>query len=184
MNYCNIKNIDSANGEGVRVSLFVSGCRHHCKGCFQPETWNFSYGEEFTKETEDKLIEMLRPDFIDGLTLLGGEPMEPENQRGLFNFLKRVKSELPEKTIWCFSGYLLDEELLKPSSARIEITDEILSMIDVLVDGEFRLERKNVAIAFRGSDNQRIIDLKESLKRNEIVFHKLHFKGLSNKKNS
>ena len=169
MNYCNIKNCDIADGVGVRVTLFVSGCTHHCPGCFQPETWNFDYGEPYTQETEDKLIEMLRPGYIDGLTLLGGEPMEPVNQRELVKLLRRVRAELPEKTVWCYSGYTLESDLLSESRARCEVTDEMLSLMDVLVDGEFIQAKKNISLAFRGSENQRIIDLKETLKRGETV---------------
>lgn len=169
MNYAAIKKCDIANGTGVRTSLFVSGCRHHCKGCFQPETWDFDFGNEFTSEIEDDIIESLGPDYIEGLTLLGGEPFEPENQRVLVKFLKRVREIYPDKSIWCYSGYLLDEELLKDSKARCEVTDEMLSYIDVLVDGEFVLEKKNIMLKFRGSENQRIINVKKSLETGEIV---------------
>ena len=169
MNFCNIKNCDIADGVGVRVTLFVSGCTHHCPGCFQPETWNFDYGEPYTQDTEDKLMEMLRPGYIDGLTLLGGEPMEPVNQRELVKLLRRVRAELPEKTVWCYSGYTLESDLLSESRARCEVTDEMLSLMDVLVDGEFIQAKKNISLAFRGSENQRIIDLKETLKRGETV---------------
>ncbi len=171
MNYGEIKKTDIANGEGVRVTLFVSGCTHHCKGCFNQETWNFNYGKPFTKETEDEILKALAPDFINGLTLLGGEPFEPQNQRVLMPFLKRVKEQYPQKDIWCYSGYLLDEELLGDSRARCEVTDEMLSMIDVLVDGEFKEELKSIMLRFRGSSNQRIIDLKKSLETNEIVLY-------------
>ena len=169
MNYAAIKKCDIANGTGVRTSLFVAGCRHHCKGCFQPETWDFDFGNEFTLEIEDDIIESLEPDYIEGLTLLGGEPFEPENQRVLVKFLKRVREIYPDKSIWCYSGYLLDEELLKDSKARCEVTDEMLSYIDVLVDGEFVLEKKNIMLKFRGSENQRIINVKKSLETGEIV---------------
>lgn len=169
MNYCTIKKWDIADGIGVRVSLFVSGCTHHCKGCFQPETWDFNYGDLFTKETEDEIIEALKPDYINGLTLLGGEPFEPQNQRVLVGFLKRVRKELPEKTIWCYSGYVY-EELTGKSRAKCEVTDEMLSMIDVLVDGEFIQEKKNISLQFRGSENQRIIDVKKTKEAGEIVF--------------
>ena len=169
MNYAAIKKCDIANGTGVRTSLFVSGCRHHCKGCFQPETWDFDFGNEFTTDIEDDIIESLKPDYIEGLTLLGGEPFEPENQRVLVKFLKRVREVYPDKSIWCYSGYLFDEELLKDSNARCEVTDEMLSYIDVLVDGEFVLEKKNIMLKFRGSENQRIIDVKKSIKTGEII---------------
>lgn len=168
MNYCTIKKWDIADGIGVRVSLFVSGCTHHCKGCFQPETWDFNYGDLFTKETEDEILEALKPDYINGLTLLGGEPFEPQNQRVLVEFLKRVKKEFPQKTIWCYSGYVY-EELTGMSRAKCEVTDEMLSMIDVLVDGEFIQEKRNISLQFRGSENQRIIDVKKTKESGEIV---------------
>lgn len=171
MNYGEIKKTDIANGEGVRVSLFVSGCTHHCEGCFNPETWNFSYGREFTSETEKELLNALSPDFINGLTLLGGEPFEPQNQRALVPFLKKVREQFPNKNIWCYTGYLFDEELLKDSRARCEVTDEMLGMIDVLVDGEFKQELKNITLRFRGSENQRIIDVKKSLQTGETVLY-------------
>ena len=173
MNYGEIKNYDIANGEGVRVSLFVSGCTHHCKNCFNPETWSFEYGKPFTKETEDYIIECLSPDYIDGLSLLGGEPFEPQNQQVLLPFLRRVKSELPDKTIWCYTGYLFDKELLSESRARCEFTDEMLSLIDVLVDGEFVQDLYDISLAFRGSSNQRIIDVQKSLESGEIKLHNL-----------
>ena len=168
MYYSAIKYNDIANGLGVRTVLFVSGCRNRCKGCFQPETWDFNYGDLFTKQTEDEIIAALKPDYINGLTLLGGEPFEPQNQRVLVEFLKRVKKELPEKTIWCYSGYVY-EELTGESRARCEVTDEMLSMIDVLVDGEFIQEKKNISLQFRGSENQRIIDIKRTKETGEIV---------------
>lgn len=173
MNYGEIKNCDIADGEGVRVSLFVSGCTHHCKGCFNPMTWDFDYGQPFTQTTEEELIRLLQPSYIDGLTLLGGEPLEPENQRALLPFVRRVREAYPEKNIWCYTGYTLESDLLSDSRARCEVTDELLSMIDVLVDGEFVLELKNISLAFRGSENQRIIDLKESLKTGQTVLKNL-----------
>ena len=169
MYYGNIKHFDIADGPGVRVSLFVSGCRHHCKGCFQPKTWNFRYGDPYTEETENRLMALLQPDYIDGLTLLGGEPMEPENQRELVKLLRRVRKELPAKNVWCYTGYLYEDELLSPSRARCEVTDEMLSLIDVLVDGEFVIELKNISLAFRGSSNQRLIDLNATRKAGKTV---------------
>ena len=169
MNYGEIKTTDIADGVGVRVSLFVSGCTHHCKGCFQPETWDFSYGKPFTEETEEYIIQALKPSYITGLTLLGGEPFEPENQRVLLPFLKKVKERLPNKTIWCYTGYTLEKDLLAESRARCEVTDEMLRLIDVLVDGEFVEELKNITLLFRGSENQRLIDLPKSLSENKIV---------------
>ncbi len=173
MNYGEIKNYDIANGIGVRVSLFVSGCTHRCKNCFNPQTWDFNFGKEFTDETENEILKMLEPDYITGLTVLGGEPFEPANQQRLLPFLQRVKAKYPSKTIWIYSGYLLDEELLKPSRARCEYTDEILALTDVLVDGEFVEELKNITLLFRGSSNQRIIDVPKTLKENKIVIKEL-----------
>lgn len=165
MNYGEIKQYDIANGEGVRVSLFVSGCTHHCKGCFNPETWNFSYGSPFTGEVWEKLLESLAPSYIAGLSLLGGEPFEPENQKALLPFLKEVKKRHPGKNIWCYTGYTLERDLLDAQGrARCECTDEMLEMIDVLVDGEFVEAQKDISLAFRGSANQRIIHLPEFLK--------------------
>ena len=162
MYYGNIKKCDIADGTGVRVSLFVSGCRHRCKGCFQPETWNFDYGREFTRETEDEILEALSNDYTDGLTLLGGEPFEPENQAVLYPFLKRVRQSLPEKSVWCYSGYTF-EQLTSDSHPVTEVTLPMLELIDVLVDGEFIEELKNISLKFRGSSNQRILDVKKSL---------------------
>lgn len=173
MNYGEIKKFDIANGEGVRVSLFVSGCTHHCKGCFNEETWDFCYGRPFTEKTEQEILSALGQDFIDGLSLLGGEPFERQNQRVLLPFLKKVRSLYPKKNIWCYTGYLYDEELLKDSRARCECTEEMLSMIDVLVDGEFVEELKDISLPFRGSSNQRIIDVKASLENGKIQIYQL-----------
>ena len=170
MNYCELKKCDIANGEGVRTTLFVSGCTNHCKECFQPATWDFGYGQPFTKEVEDEIIASLKPYFVNGLTLLGGEPFEPANQRALVPFLHRVREECPDKNIWCFSGFTLDKELLVDGSyPRCEVTDEMLSMIDVLVDGRFVRELKDISLRFRGSSNQRLIDMKKTLKEGKIV---------------
>ena len=170
MNYCNIKTRDIADGIGVRVTLFVSGCRNHCKNCFQPETWAFDYGQPFTRETEDYILRELAPDFVDGLTLLGGEPGEAENQRGLLPFLRRVRRELPGKTIWCYSG-LTWEQLTgaEPSRCRCEVTDEFLSLLDVLVDGPFVEELHDITLLFRGSSNQRLIDVPKTLKSGAVT---------------
>ncbi len=168
MNYGNIKKTDIADGPGVRVSLFVSGCTHHCRECFQPETWDFDYGQKFTPETEMELIEAVRQPFIRGLTVLGGEPWEPGNQRVLLPFIKKLRAELPDRDIWMYSGYTY-EELKDGSRARCETTDELLSLIDVLVDGEFMIDKKDISLAFRGSSNQRIIDVKTSLKNGGVV---------------
>lgn len=169
MRYGAIKKRDIANGIGVRVVLFVSGCTHHCKGCFQPETWDFQYGQDYTAETENEIIEALRPDFIDGLTLLGGEPFEPQNQQELVRLLRRIRKELPTKTVWAFSGYTY-EQLTGESRARCAVTDEMLSMVDVLVDGEFVEEKRNISLQFRGSENQRLIDVPKTLDSGEIVW--------------
>ncbi len=172
MNYGEIKKTDIANGTGVRVSLFVSGCTHHCKGCFNPETWNFEYGKPFTKEVEEELLKALTPTHITGLTLLGGEPMEPSNQQVLVPFLRTVKAQFPNKTIWCYTGYTLEKDLLEGGNdtARCEVTDEFLSYLDVLVDGEFELDKKDIRLKFRGSSNQRILDVQASLKKGEAVW--------------
>jgi anaerobic ribonucleoside-triphosphate reductase activating protein len=168
MNYAEIKMPDIANGPGCRVSLFVSGCTHHCPGCFNQVTWDFNYGSPFTQETEDELIEHLKVPYIQGLTLLGGEPFEHENQKCLLPFLKRVKKEVPNKSIWAFSGYVI-EDMLEGKMKEWPETKEILSMIDVLVDGEFKEELKDITLEFKGSSNQRTIDVQETLKRGEIV---------------
>lgn len=161
MYYGNIKSYDIADGPGVRVSLFVSGCRHHCKGCFNAETWDFAYGQPYTKETEDEIIDMLADDYIQGLTVLGGEPFEPENQPEVARLLRRVKETYPEKDIWCYSGYLYDADMQKGGSVYTEVTEEMLSYIDVLVDGEFVEEQKDITLLFKGSRNQRLIILKD-----------------------
>jgi anaerobic ribonucleoside-triphosphate reductase activating protein len=169
MYYGALKKTDIANGPGVRVSLFVSGCRHHCRECFNPETWSFDYGTEFTESTLTEILEALEPDYIKGITILGGEPFEPENQRGLLDLYHRLRATYPTKTVWVYTGYTLERDLLSPGSTRTEVTDEILSMIDVLVDGEFVLEQKNITLKFRGSENQRIINLKESLAQGQTI---------------
>lgn len=169
MHYASIKTCDVANGTGVRVSLFVSGCTHHCEGCFNEEAWDFHYGNKFTCETIDTIIEALRPDYIEGLSLLGGEPMEYVNQVGLLPLLKKVKEEYPNKNIWCYSGYLFDEQILNDQCKKYKETKELLSYIDVLVDGKFVLAKKNPSLFFRGSSNQRIIDVKRSLKEGKVI---------------
>lgn len=169
MHYGEIKKCDIANGEGVRVSLFVSGCTHHCPGCFNQDTWDFSYGNEYTDKTEKEILDALSPGYVNGLSLLGGEPFEPQNQKVLVQLLRKVKERYPEKNIWCYTGYLYDRELLSESRARCEHTDEMLSMIDVLVDGRFMEALKDIRLVFRGSSNQRIIDVKKSLESGEIV---------------
>nr|WP_314981343.1 anaerobic ribonucleoside-triphosphate reductase activating protein [uncultured Stomatobaculum sp.] len=170
MNYGQVFYADTANGIGARISLFVSGCTHHCPGCFNEETWDFNFGDPFTKEVEDDIIEHLRPSYIDGLSLLGGEPMEAQNQRALLPFLERVKQEVPHATVWIYSGYTF-EELLDKENRRChtEATRRILELADILVDGKFILAEKDVKLRFRGSRNQRILELKESLKENRPV---------------
>ena len=167
MNYAEIKNCDIANGPGVRVSLFVSGCTHRCKGCFNEIAWDFQYGKPFTQETVDMLLKMLEPDHIKGLTLLGGEPFEPQNQPAVVDFLRQMKAKYPQKSVWAFSGYLFDRDML---GGRLgELTLEFLSYLDVLVDGPFIEEKKNLSLRFRGSSNQRIIDVPASLQTGEII---------------
>ncbi len=176
MNYSVIKKFDVANGPGVRVSLFVSGCTHHCKGCFNPETWDFNFGQEFTEETENEILAALKPGHIRGLSLLGGEPFEPTNQRRLLPFLRRVKEVYPEKDLWCYTGYLFDDELQGSSPANIETTLPMLQLIDILVDGVFIEAEKNLNLRFRGSNNQRIIDVQRSLTENRTVVLEMDIK--------
>lgn len=171
MNYCGLKKLDIANGEGLRVTLFVSGCRNRCKGCFQPETWDFNYGEPFTAATEQIIIEALADPSVRGLTLLGGEPMEPENQIGLLPLLQRIKSLYPGKNIWLYTGNLYEElaGLLGEHPKRLPITDELLSLIDILVDGRYEEDKHRLGLRFRGSENQRIIDLVKTRESGRIV---------------
>ena len=159
MNYGAIKKTDVADGSGVRVSLFVSGCRNHCPGCFQPETWDFDYGKPFTQETENEILKALEPSFIAGFSLLGGEPFEPENQKVLAPFLEKIKQTYPAKDIWCWTGYILEKDLYPDCPKYTEFTDRMLENIDVLVDGPFIQEKRNLMLEFRGSENQRIIKL-------------------------
>ena len=166
MNYATVKNCDIANGPGVRVSLFVSGCTHRCPGCFNEVAWDFNYGQPFTEETMDSIVEMLRPSYVRGLTLLGGEPFEPQNQGAVVELLRRIRQELPEKSIWAFSGYLFDKDSL---SGRLGDTSEYLSYLDVLVDGPFVEAKKNLSLRFRGSENQRIIDVPKSLAAGKVI---------------
>lgn len=173
MNYGTIKWTDIANGEGVRVSLFVSGCTHHCKNCFNQVAWDFTYGSVFDEQVEEKVLEQLGLSYIAGLSLLGGEPLEPQNQRALYPFIKRVRTQYPDKTIWCYTGYTLDVEkgLLKEEAKNTEYTKELLSLMDILVDGAYMEELKDVRLKFRGSSNQRIIDLKKSLPIGQCVLY-------------
>lgn len=162
MNYATIKPTDVANGPGVRVSLFVSGCTHHCEDCFNEVAWDFDYGEPFTREVQEELLMLLGKSYISGLSLLGGEPLEPVNQEGLLPFLKMVKERMPEKTVWCYSGYTF-EYILGTMMAENQTCREILNLLDVLVDGRFVAELKNLNLRFRGSENQRLLDVQRSL---------------------
>lgn len=172
MNYAAIKNCDIANGPGVRVSLFVSGCTHRCKGCFNEVAWDFAYGQPFTQETIDLLLEMLAPPHVKGITILGGEPFEPENQPSVLTLLQQMKARFPEKTVWVFSGYLFDRDILSGKLGPWEITREYLSYVDVLVDGPFIQDKKDLTLRFRGSSNQRIIDVPATLSEGKVVLWK------------
>ena len=169
MHYGEIKNCDIANGNGIRVTLFVSGCRNQCHNCFQPETWDFDYGEEFTVERERELLDMLEPSYIDGLTLLGGEPFEPENQRALLPLLQKLKSRYDNKTVWAYTGFTLEELADADCRGCCEVTKQLLELIDVLVDGRYIEEKRDISLRFRGSSNQRIIDMAETLKAGRII---------------
>ena len=169
MYYGALKKTDIANGPGVRVSLFVSGCTHHCKDCFNPETWNFTYGEEYTDKVLGEILEALEPDYIQGITVLGGEPFEHVNQQGLLPLLRKVKARFPEKNIWCYTGYDFEKDILGRMAEQWEETKEMLSYIDVLVDGEFKEALKSPSLQFKGSSNQRIIEVQPSLKEGHIV---------------
>ena len=169
MNYCEIKTHDIANGVGVRVSLFVAGCSHHCPGCFNPETWDFNAGKQFDKRVIDKIIQALEPYYINGLTLLGGEPFEMVNQRGLLPLIRKVKEIYPEKDIWSFTGFVYDRDLVPGGRAYCEVTDEFLDSLSVLVDGPFVEVRKDISLKFRGSSNQRLIDMPATRKKGEVV---------------
>lgn len=171
MNYADIKKVDVANGLGVRVSLFVSGCSLHCKGCFNEVAWDFNYGKEFTKKEEDYIMELLKPEQISGITVLGGDPFEHVNQIGVLPLIRRIKRELPEKNIWFFSGYYFDKEILGEMCQKWDETKELISYIDVLVDGRFMIDKKDLGLRFRGSSNQRIIDVQKSLKENKVVLY-------------
>ena len=169
MNYALIRKNDIANGPGVRVSLFVSGCRHHCKGCFNPETWSFSYGKPFTDESVEEILTALKPEYVSGLSLLGGEPFEPENQEAVLSLVKKVKETMPEKSIWCYTGFLF-ENIRGGKVGDPTVANELLSHIDVLVDGKFVEGLKDLSLLFRGSSNQRILDVKASLSGGEAIW--------------
>ncbi len=169
MNYAGIKYCDIANGTGCRTVLFVSGCRNACKGCFQPQTWDFGYGEPFDEKVQKEVLDSLAPDYITGITLLGGEPFEPENQKELVPFMRKVVAQYPNKNVWAFTGYIYDKDLVAGGRRHTEDTDELLSMIDVLVDGPFVEELKNITLKFRGSSNQRVLDLRETIRTGKIT---------------
>ena len=169
MNYADIKKIDVANGEGVRVSLFVSGCNHHCKGCFNQCDWDFNYGDKFTEKEEQKIIEYMDHDYIEGLSLLGGEPLEPKNQEGLLPLVKDIKKKFPDKNIWCYTGFDFEKDVMGKMAQKSETTRELLKYIDVIVDGKFEEDKKDLKLQFRGSSNQRILDVKESLKNGKGI---------------
>lgn len=169
MNYAGIKYCDIANGTGCRTVLFVSGCRNACKGCFQPQTWDFGYGEPFDEKVQEEVLKSLEPDYITGITVLGGEPFEPENQKELVPFMREVVARYPNKNVWAFTGYIYDKDLVAGGRRHTEDTDELLSMIDVLVDGPFQEEKKDITLKFRGSSNQRILDLKETIRTGNII---------------
>ena len=173
MYYADIKKADVANGIGVRISLFVSGCTHHCKGCFNEEAWDFHYGNEFTNKEIEKIINLMDHPYIAGLTLLGGEPLEHVNQQGILPLLRKVKEKFPNKNIWCYSGYTFEKDILGRMCKEWEETKELLSYIDVLVDGKFEEDKKDIKLRFRGSSNQRIIDVKKSLEENKTVLFDL-----------
>lgn len=169
MNYATIKKCDVANGPGVRVSLFVSGCSHHCKGCFNQEAWDYNYGNQFTEKEEQEVMEALKPEYIKGLSLLGGEPLDLKNQEGLLPIVKKAKELYPEKPIWCYTGYLFDKQVMGEMSKTNETTNELLKYIDYVVDGQFVETLKNPTLKFRGSSNQRIIDVQKTLEKKEIT---------------
>ena len=174
MHYGQIMLADSANGEGIRLSLFVSGCTNCCKGCFQPQTWDFIFGEEYNEKTENFILTELEKDYYAGLTLLGGEPFEIENQRGIIGLIRKFKQKFPNKTIWCYTGFTYDQDLVPNGKRYCEVTDEILDSLDVLVDGKFILEKKNISLKFKGSENQRIIDMKETRKNGYVILSPLN----------
>ena len=169
MNYADIKVADVANGEGVRVSLFVSGCNHHCKGCFNAQAWDFNYGKEFTEEDIDRIISELDHPYVAGLSLLGGEPLEYKNQQGLLPLVKKVKEKFPDKNIWCYTGFDFEKDVVGKMAKNNETTRELLKYIDIIVDGKFEEDKKDLKLQFRGSSNQKIVDVKKSLQTGQIV---------------
>ena len=177
MNYADIKRVDVANGEGVRVSVFVSGCHHHCKGCFNECAWDFNYGNKFTDKEIDQVIKYMDHDYIAGLTLLGGEPLEKQNQEGLLPLVKKVKEKFPNKNIWCYTGFDFEKDVVGNMAENDETTKELLKYLDVVVDGKFEEDKKDIKLRFRGSSNQRILDVQESLKEHKPVKFELQPKG-------
>ena len=177
MNYATIKPVDIANGPGVRVSLFVSGCTHHCKGCFNAQAWDFQYGDPFTEEVQEQIFSYLDHDYMEGITLLGGEPMEPENQEGLLPFVRELKRRFPEKSIWCFTGYDFEKDILGSMMKTSQTTRELVPLFDVMVDGKFEEELRNLSLKFRGSENQRILDVKKSLAEGKAVWMEQYREG-------
>lgn len=169
MNYADIKKIDVANGEGVRVSVFVSGCNHHCKGCFNQCAWDFNYGKKFTEKEEQQIIDYMNHDYISGLSLLGGEPLEPRNQEGLLPLVKKVKEKFPNKDIWCYTGFDFEKDVVEKMAKNNETTRELLKYIDIIVDGKFEEDKKDLKLQFRGSSNQKIVDVKKLLQTGQIV---------------
>lgn len=170
MNYATIKPVDIANGPGVRVSLFVSGCTHFCEGCFNAEAWDFSFGQPFTGDTIEEILALLDHDYIEGLTLLGGEPMEPVNQEGVLPLVQAVRERFPEKSIWCYSGYDFETDILGRMMKESETTRKLMPLFDVMVDGKFVQEKRNMKLKFRGSENQRILDVRKSLDAGKAVW--------------
>jgi len=169
MNYADIKKIDVANGEGVRVSVFVSGCNHHCKGCFNQCAWDFNYGKEFSEKEEQQIIDYMNHDYISGLSLLGGEPLEPKNQEGLLPLVKKVKEKFPNKNIWCYTGFDFEKDVVGKMAKDNETTRELLKYIDVIVDGKFEEDKRDLKLQFRGSSNQKIVDVKKSLQTGKVI---------------
>ncbi len=169
MNYADIKKIDVANGEGVRVSVFVSGCNHHCKGCFNQCAWDFNYGKEFSEKEEQQIIDYMNHDYISGLSLLGGEPLEPRNQEGLLPLVKKVKEKFPNKNIWCYTGFDFEKDVVGKMAKDNETTRELLKYIDVIVDGKFEEDKRDLKLQFRGSSNQKIVDVKKSLQTGKVI---------------
>ena len=169
MNYASIKECDVANGPGVRVSVFVSGCNHHCKGCFNREAWDYNYGNRFTEKEEKEVMEALKPDYIKGLSLLGGEPLDIKNQEGLLPVVKKAKELYPDKPIWCYTGYLFDKQVMENMAKTNDTTNELLKYIDYVVDGQFVESLRNPSLQFRGSSNQRIIDVQKTLENHEVT---------------